>query len=80
MTALYPLAWISYLQTGVLIGTLALALFNASKDQIARNFAYAYALFSVVVLVRSHEAPLSHVRLRSASRCMVMLYTSIVSP
>ncbi|KAH9886997.1 hypothetical protein C8Q73DRAFT_795024 [Cubamyces lactineus] len=43
--------WIAYLQTSVLIGTLALALFNASKDDIARNFAYAYAALSVGVLV-----------------------------
>ncbi|KAH9856622.1 hypothetical protein C2E23DRAFT_808317 [Lenzites betulinus] len=43
--------WIAYLQTSVLIGTLALALFNASKDNIARNLAYAYAGLSVVVLV-----------------------------
>ncbi|KAI9061076.1 hypothetical protein FKP32DRAFT_1594751 [Trametes sanguinea] len=43
--------WISYLQTSVLIGTLALALFNASKDDISRNFAYAYAALSVAVLV-----------------------------
>ncbi|KAI0749717.1 hypothetical protein C8Q80DRAFT_1163592 [Daedaleopsis nitida] len=43
--------WIAYLQTGVLIGTLALALFNASKDEVARNFAYAYAALSIAVLV-----------------------------
>ncbi|OSX57630.1 hypothetical protein POSPLADRAFT_1174167 [Postia placenta MAD-698-R-SB12] len=43
--------WIAYLNTSVLVGTLALALFNASKDQIARNFAYAYALISVAILV-----------------------------
>ncbi|TBU33488.1 hypothetical protein BD311DRAFT_748681 [Dichomitus squalens] len=43
--------WISYLQTAVLIGTLALGLFNASKDDVARNFAYAYAALSVVVLI-----------------------------
>ncbi|KAI0822523.1 hypothetical protein BC628DRAFT_1388935 [Trametes gibbosa] len=43
--------WIAYLQTSVLVGTLALALFNASKDEIARNLAYAYAGLSVAVLV-----------------------------
>ncbi|THH29996.1 hypothetical protein EUX98_g4188 [Antrodiella citrinella] len=43
--------WISYLNIGVLIATLALALFNASKDQIARNFAYTYAVISIGVLV-----------------------------
>ncbi|CDO71841.1 hypothetical protein BN946_scf184939.g65 [Trametes cinnabarina] len=31
--------------------TLALALFNASKDDISRHFAYAYAALSVAVLV-----------------------------
>jgi hypothetical protein len=36
----------------VLIGTLAVALFNASKDPIARNFAYLYAVISVGILVR----------------------------
>jgi len=43
--------WISYLNIGVLIATLALALFNASKDAVARNFAYAYAAISVGVIV-----------------------------
>jgi len=42
--------WVSYLNIGVLIGTLALALFNASKDDVARNFAYFYAVVSVVIL------------------------------
>ena len=37
----------------VLIGTLALALFNASKDDISRYFAYAYAVISVGILVRA---------------------------
>ncbi|KAK7033291.1 vacuole non-autophagic-related protein, partial [Favolaschia claudopus] len=43
--------WVAWLNIAVLIGTLALALFNASKDQIARNFAYFYALVSVGVMV-----------------------------
>jgi len=43
--------WIAYLNTSVLVGTLALALFNASKDQIARNFAYAYAVISIGILI-----------------------------
>ena len=47
------IAWISYLNIAVLIATLALALFNASKDQIARDFAYTYAAISVGVLVRT---------------------------
>ncbi|KAI0264358.1 hypothetical protein BC834DRAFT_882628 [Gloeopeniophorella convolvens] len=43
--------WVSYLNMSVMIGTLAVALFNASKDQIARNFAYLYAVISVGILV-----------------------------
>ena len=46
------LAWVSYLNMSILIGTLAVALFNASKDPIARNFAYVYALISIGILVR----------------------------
>jgi len=33
-----------------LIGALALALFNASKDDVARNFAYFYAVVSVGII------------------------------
>ncbi|KAJ8464061.1 hypothetical protein ONZ45_g17371 [Pleurotus djamor] len=43
--------WVGWLDISIMIGTLALALFNASKDQIARNFAYAYALISIGVLI-----------------------------
>jgi len=43
--------WISYLNISVLISVLSLALFNASKDTIARNFAYVYAAISVGILV-----------------------------
>ncbi|KAG2154019.1 hypothetical protein DEU56DRAFT_907479 [Suillus clintonianus] len=43
--------WISWLNLAVLLGTLALALFNASKDVVARRFAYTYALISIAVLV-----------------------------
>ena len=35
----------------VLIGTLAVALFNSSKDPIARSFAYVYALVSIGIMV-----------------------------
>ena len=48
-------AWVSYLNMSVLIGTLAVALFNASKDPVARNFAYLYAVISVGILVRIHR-------------------------
>ncbi|KAK0469588.1 uncharacterized protein EV420DRAFT_1660468 [Desarmillaria tabescens] len=47
-------AWVSWLNLSILIGTLALALFNASQDDIARNFAYAYALISAGVLVYAY--------------------------
>ncbi|KAG1804941.1 uncharacterized protein HD556DRAFT_1437101 [Suillus plorans] len=43
--------WISWLNLAVLLGTLALALFNASKDVVAQRFAYTYALISIGVLV-----------------------------
>jgi uncharacterized membrane protein YidH (DUF202 family) len=43
--------WISWLSISVLLAALALGLFNASKDEIARNFAYAYAFISVCVLI-----------------------------
>jgi uncharacterized membrane protein YidH (DUF202 family) len=43
--------WVSYLNVAILIGTLALALFNASKDPIARAFAYVYAAISVGITV-----------------------------
>ncbi|KAG7089358.1 hypothetical protein E1B28_011048 [Marasmius oreades] len=43
--------WVAWLNLSVLLGTLALALFNASKDNIARNFAYIYAVISVGVLI-----------------------------
>jgi len=33
------------------MGTFALALFNASKDNVARNFAYFYAVVSVGIIV-----------------------------
>lgn len=45
-------AWLAYLNMGVLLGTLALALFNASEDTVARNFGIFYAAVSVGVLVR----------------------------
>lgn len=41
------------MNVAVLMGTLSLALFNASKDEVARNFAYIYALISVGILVSS---------------------------
>ncbi|KAF9267982.1 hypothetical protein L218DRAFT_894336 [Marasmius fiardii PR-910] len=43
--------WVSWLNLSVLLGTLSMALFNASKDGVARNFAYTYAVISIGVLV-----------------------------
>ncbi|KDQ19377.1 hypothetical protein BOTBODRAFT_437715 [Botryobasidium botryosum FD-172 SS1] len=43
--------WISYLNISLLLGTLSLALFNASNDSVARNFAITYAIISVGVIV-----------------------------
>lgn len=43
--------WISYLNMSMLIGALAVALFNASKDDVARNFAYTYAAISIGIMV-----------------------------
>jgi len=42
--------WISYLNLSILLGGLALALFNASRDEIARMFAVVYATIGVGVL------------------------------
>ncbi|KZT67947.1 hypothetical protein DAEQUDRAFT_728462 [Daedalea quercina L-15889] len=42
--------WIAYLNMAVLIGTLSLALFNASKDDVSRYFAYSYAVISIGIL------------------------------
>ncbi|KAI0685956.1 hypothetical protein BC835DRAFT_483197 [Cytidiella melzeri] len=43
--------WVSYLNVSILIGALSLALFNASKDQVAKNMAYTYAAISVGTLI-----------------------------
>ncbi|TFK36658.1 hypothetical protein BDQ12DRAFT_686290 [Crucibulum laeve] len=43
--------WIAWLNISIILATLSLALFNASKDEIARNFAIVYAIISVLVLV-----------------------------
>jgi hypothetical protein len=44
-------AWISYTNIGVLLGTLALALSSASKDNVSLYFGYVYALISCGVVV-----------------------------
>ena len=44
-------AWVSWLSNAILLASLSVALFNASKDDIAKRFAYIYALISIGVLV-----------------------------
>jgi len=46
--------WVAYINMSVLIGTLSVALFNASKDSIARSFAYLYAVISVGILLYAY--------------------------
>ncbi|KIJ98173.1 hypothetical protein K443DRAFT_680965 [Laccaria amethystina LaAM-08-1] len=43
--------WVSWLNISVLLAALALGLFNASKDDIARRMAYVYAVISICVLI-----------------------------
>lgn len=43
--------WVSWLNISVLLATLAIGLFNASKDEIARDFAYFYAFVSICTMV-----------------------------
>ncbi|KAJ2924304.1 hypothetical protein H1R20_g12782, partial [Candolleomyces eurysporus] len=45
--------WIAWLNQAMILAALSVALFNASKkDEIAKSFAYVYALISVCTLVR----------------------------
>ncbi|KAF8626121.1 hypothetical protein AX17_006616 [Amanita inopinata Kibby_2008] len=46
--------WIAWLNNAVLLATLSVALFNASKDEISRRFAYTYALISIGVLLYAY--------------------------
>ncbi|KAG9315237.1 hypothetical protein JVU11DRAFT_4371 [Chiua virens] len=47
--------WLSWLNAAILIGTFAVALFNASNDPIARAFAYVYAALSIGVLIYGYS-------------------------
>ncbi|KAJ3508260.1 hypothetical protein NLJ89_g5851 [Agrocybe chaxingu] len=47
--------WIAWLNISILLAALALGLFNASKDDIARQFAYVYAFISICVLVYGYS-------------------------
>jgi len=43
--------WVSYLNLSILLGTLSMALFNASRDSVSRFFGYIYALISMAILI-----------------------------
>jgi hypothetical protein len=60
----------------ILVGTLAVALFNASKDDVARYFAYFYAVISVGVLV-SFNVPCLNYYVRTI--CGTRRYTVMCS-
>lgn len=49
------LAWISYLNISLLLGMMAITLFNASRDAISIKFAYTYAAISIAVLVSARR-------------------------
>jgi len=47
--------WISWLNISILLATLAMGLFNASQDDIARDFAYFYAFISIGTLIYGYS-------------------------
>ncbi|KIM67622.1 hypothetical protein SCLCIDRAFT_21126 [Scleroderma citrinum Foug A] len=70
--------WISWLTVAILLGTLSLALFNASKEPIARNFAYTYAAISIGVVIYGftlYQSRISMIRKRDPGH-----YDDIVGP
>ncbi|KAJ7761973.1 hypothetical protein DFH07DRAFT_814741 [Mycena maculata] len=74
--------WVAWLNNAILIGTLALALFNASKDQIARNFAYLYALISVGIVVYGYilyQIRITKIRKRDPGHFDVVIGPVIIS-
>ncbi|TFK49515.1 hypothetical protein OE88DRAFT_1661989 [Heliocybe sulcata] len=46
--------WVSYLNLAMIMGTFSLALFNTSRDQIAKTFAYVYAGISVAIVIYAY--------------------------
>jgi hypothetical protein len=72
-------AWVSWLNISVLLAALALGLFNASKDDIARRMAYVYAVISICVLVLSSSHLVIQLLIVSISRSMATPYTNIAS-
>ncbi|KAF9223701.1 hypothetical protein BS17DRAFT_733388 [Gyrodon lividus] len=70
--------WISWLNLAILLGTLALALFNASHEPIARTFAYVYAAISVGVVIYGfylYQSRITMIRKRDPGH-----YDAIVGP
>lgn len=70
--------WIAWLNTAILIGTLALALFNASEEPVGRRFAYVYAAISVGVVIYGfalYQSRISMIRKRDPGH-----YDAIVGP
>ncbi|KAL4072748.1 hypothetical protein V8B97DRAFT_2017195 [Scleroderma yunnanense] len=70
--------WISWLNVAILLATLALALFNASKEPIARNFAYTYAAISIGVVIYGstlYQSRINMIRKRDPGH-----YDDIVGP
>ncbi|KAF5341638.1 hypothetical protein D9611_001950 [Ephemerocybe angulata] len=43
--------WVSWLNQAMVLAALSVALFNASKDEIARRFAIVYAVISIATLL-----------------------------
>ncbi|KIJ66904.1 hypothetical protein HYDPIDRAFT_166346 [Hydnomerulius pinastri MD-312] len=70
--------WIAWLNLAVLLGTLALALFNASEESIARKFAYTYAAISVGVVIYGfylYQSRITMIRKRDPGH-----YDAIIGP
>ncbi|KAF8558194.1 hypothetical protein OG21DRAFT_1433939 [Imleria badia] len=70
--------WLSWLTAAILIGTFAVALFNASRDPIARAFAYVYAALSVGVVIYGfylYQSRITMIRKRDPGH-----YDAIVGP
>ncbi|KAH6913386.1 hypothetical protein BKA70DRAFT_1262762 [Coprinopsis sp. MPI-PUGE-AT-0042] len=43
--------WVSWLNQAMILSALSIALFNASKDSIARSFSIVYAIISIITLI-----------------------------
>ncbi|KAG8213091.1 hypothetical protein J3R82DRAFT_11487 [Butyriboletus roseoflavus] len=70
--------WLSWLNAAILIGTFAVALFNASRDPVARAFAYVYAALSIGVLIYGfylYQSRITMIRKRDPGH-----YDAIVGP